>query len=526
MSDRLQDIPFDFAAADRMDQWRDRFAWPLPHDEIYQMGIAVARGFACLSDEIDDVTLNDIFLLTGPVQTNVMVSLIESAIWLQHCQEQNLRFVGGPREIYILRGETPPDDLVYSKAANAYSPPLRNRLFRRLARTASWTPWHRLPATVLASTSTAINHNSLLRSFARESKERVDYHHADSILDSGRRRLNGKRHRPDFEFLFERIKYILEDCTGLDEHSLSKVMELFVENALPVLENANDMICAARAVPRLPQNLWGGSGGYRPGRALRIEARKRGGTVTGFDHSGTAGFIREVEALAFTELSVSDRFVATTPQMAKVITGSGAHELLNGSADIIGARGDPSFASMLSPPWEGPHSPNRVLYVSASFTGFRQRFPPRIPDVVHLDWQLRLASALSKFPIDLLAQTHPGGLLRGQVHPVGEVAALSNRNFEDVWPWADVFVFDVLQSTTFTLALCSDRPIVMIDHEMNRFGDAVKEMLRRRCSILTVTRDEKNLPQIDFAALEEAVSGPLHQADPTEFRALFAGEFA
>ena len=522
----LQNIPFDLAAADRMEGWRERFAWPLTHDAIYRMGMAVARDFVTLADEIDDPYLSDVFTLIGPIQLTTLLSLLETALWVQHCEDVRLQMVGGPKEVYALRGDTVPSDPEYTKPSTAYAPPLRNSAMRRLARTASWTPWHRLPATVLAPTSTAISHNGLLRSFARESRERIDFRHADTILDLGRRRLNGVRHRPNFDSVVDRIKKIVERRGELDEQLSSTVMRLFAEKAQPIFEGADDLVCAARSVSRLPQRLWAGTGGYRPARALRIETRRRGGIVTGFDHSGSSGFIREIEGLALNEFSVSDRFVATTSRMAEIIKKSGVDELLDKKTEIIGAHGDPTFSSGSAQAWAGPHGPHRVLYVSGAYIGFRQRYPARIPDVLQLDWQLRLAETLNRMPVDLLAQMHPGGLMRGKVHPVGQVAKLSNRIFEDVSHWADVFVFDVVQSTTFTLALCTDRPIVLIDHGMNRFGETVLDMLRRRCTILTVTHDDRNRPQVDEAALEEALCGTLHRADPTEFRGLFAGEFA
>ena len=49
----------------------------------------------------------------------------------------------------------------------------------------------------------------------------------------------------------------------------------------------------------------------------------------------------------------------------------------------------------------------RVLYVSGAFIGFRQRIPPRIPDVVKLDWQIRLVKMLAAMKIELKARCIP-----------------------------------------------------------------------------------------------------------------------
>ena len=508
-----------------MTGWRDGFAWPLPHEVVYRRAMAVSRDFVRLVDEIDDPDLADVFTLIGPMQLATLLSLLETALWVQHSEDAQLRFSGGPKAVYALRGIQPPENLTYTEPSFAYAPPLRNPAIRRLARVASWTPWHRMPGAVLAPTAVAISHNSLLRDFAAKCSEKVGFRHADTVLARGKRRARPPR-RLDYGGVVGRVGRIVAQHAGLDGFFAAQVMALFETAAKPIFDGAHDLVRAARAVPRLPKRIWAGTGGYRPARALRIEARRRGGTVTGFDHSGSSGFIRETEGLAITEFAVSDRFFATTPRMAEIIEESGAPGLLNGGTEVVGANGDPAFAVPLTGPWRGPQSPPRVLYVSGAYIGFRQRFPPRIPDVLKLDWQLRLAELLNRMPIELLAQMHPGGLMRGKTHPVGQVAPLSDRNFEAVADWADVFLFDVVQSTTFTLALCTDRPIVLIDHGMNRFSDPILAMLRRRCAILDVTHDDRNRPQVDAAALEDALCGSLERADPSECRALFAGDYA
>lgn len=169
----------------------------------------------------------------------------------------------------------------------------------------------------------------------------------------------------------------------------------------------------------------------------------------------------------------------------------------------------------------------RVLYVSGAFIGFRQRIPPRIPDIVKLDWQIRLVKMLSAMNIELKSQMHPGGVLQGQPHPVNAFCASSNRRFEEAKDWAQVFVFDVIQSSTFPMALVTHKPIVLIDHGMNAFNRHMKTLLDQRCLILDVKRDDRNRITINRELLQQSIMEAANMSpDPTPFSDMYAGDHA
>ena len=149
--------------------------------------------------------------------------------------------------------------------------------------------------------------------------------------------------------------------------------------------------------------------------------------------------------------------------------------------------------------------------------------PPRLPDLVNLDWQMRFAELLRGMPIELTCRPHPEGLFSNRPNPLGDVVPLSPRVFEDLIADTDVFVFDYIQSTTFYEALCTDRPIVLIDFGLPIYTGDARALLEARCRIVPARFDERNRPHVDTKELTEAVCGGDRLADPIAFRELLAG---
>ena len=67
------------------------------------------------------------------------------------------------------------------------------------------------------------------------------------------------------------------DCLLPEKQEIVK--QLILLNCVPHCDEAQLLIHSARCINKLPSQIWGGSGGYRPARAIRIEARRRGSWV-------------------------------------------------------------------------------------------------------------------------------------------------------------------------------------------------------------------------------------------------------
>ena len=117
---------------------------------------------------------------------------------------------------------------------------------------------------------------------------------------------------------------------------------------------------------------------------------------------------------------------------------------------IIGDCDEPSGESQFNTSrLKRPNGRRRVIYASGKLRGLRQTVPAQLPDLVYLDWQMRLVERLNELPIELICKPHPEGITAGEAHPLTNIGDVRSGRFEDLIPEADVFVLDVPHSTTF-----------------------------------------------------------------------------
>jgi len=277
----------------------------------------------------------------------------------------------------------------------------------------------------------------------------------------------------------------------------------------------------------LPNAIWAGTGGKYEVRLLALEILRRGGTVSLFDHGGTAAMRAEEDstALALRELAVSTHYVLPTTALMDVSETQSAVEWARpfGFAGLQGGRGEAQMLKLPLSKKKAISSPPHVLYPSSLLGGFRSTGVMPMPDIVYLDLQMRLAESLAKMPINLICKPHPeGNFLHGR-HPITDVAPVRLERFEELIEWTDVFVFDRCTSTTFWEAVCTDRPIIYIDTGVFQFGKHVEALIEKRCHVLCANYDDRNRAVIDAEKLQELIMSFRGPADPTAFQELLIG---
>lgn len=519
---RLEDIALD------SEEWRDSFAWPVPFDALFQLSHRLQRRFAELLAVLDGDE-RDVLSLAKPLDGTA--TIMETALALQRENANGLRLTG-PSEVSRLRGTAGPaaanDSSLVDMSAYATTTRIRHQAARRLVRTMSWTPPLRLPATLAAPAALAVTHNRLLVAEARRGRARLGFRHAASLLDRIERDAPGASLLDGSEHVGALADRALADLT--DDEVLSGTMRrrtavLLRAVFVDTLTQAARTLGALRTAKRMPPALWSGTGGYRPARALGIEVRRRGGTVTRFDHGGTISLLAEPYSLVNSEFSVTSEFVLPSATAVRQSAVMRAADLArpSGLVSVTGGRGDPGLDPGPSSEPAKARRP-RVLFVGTAYYGFSQTYPPFPPAPVYLDWQHRILGMLCALPIELVHKPHPGGLFRGRPPGLDRFARIDHRLFEQAMRDADCFVFDIAASTTFSIALSSDRRIVLLDFGCMRFSEEVWPMIQARCRIVPVTADDRNRATVDPEALEAAVCAPGPAPDPAPIRRLFLAE--
>ena len=374
---------------------------------------------------------------------------------------------------------------------------------------------------LIAPATTAISHNALLRASAAGSRAPVGFRYAEEIL-SGAQAAAPRECYVDTDELAWKLKTSFLGYYQTD-HPIWRRMGRFVGSfARLFLRNVSADLASLSRLRSFPMNVWTGSVGNYAVRAMAAELQRREGHMTWFDHGGSISMIDEDRSLSLNEMIAQDACVMPTEPAAIMMRERTPTLLLRpGRTPEISARfADPTFVRAARSPRRPPGRKPTVTYITTIYGGTRQHYPPLLPDPVYLDLQHRVVECLSKLPIDLRLRPHPEIDLRSGIHPLTGHCTIDLRPFAEVLRDTDVFVFDYPQSTTFWEATCSDRRVVLIDLGISRFNETARQVIARRCHVLTPEWNARNLPEFDAEALADAMCGAAPAADPADMRRL------
>lgn len=495
--------------------WRQRLVWPARPDHAAPALAGLAGRHLDAIDATDDHNVRDILRVVLPGMA--LPALIELAHYVAEEDRAGVRLIGPP-VLDALRG-----DAFKPPAAGAEAPlnPEIGRLERRLrsiARTATWTPWWRLARTLFDPEAVALGHNSLLRAQVSRWGTRVRLDHIGNLAEA----LPGARLGADAmaraDEAADRMLAKALDTPKLPAPMGKRIRAWLLPAHRAQARSAAALLDGLRSVRHLPRQLMVGTSGGLLGRALAVEVLRRDGAVTRFDHGGSAYLMPSGDSLASRELTVASAFAVASPKAAAMPPVVEAAARLGGK--IVACAGDPGLDGAPAARGAASGRRRRVMYVSTALYRLRQVYPPVLPTPVYLDWQLRLVGMLNQLPVDLVCKPHPEGD-RGGRQPLADVAKIVEDRFETAVADADVLVFDYPATTTLSVALSTDRPIVLIDHGTMRFNAPAAAMIADRCRVVPTTWNDRNLPEVDAEALADAVLGGSNRADPSDFRALF-----
>lgn len=518
-------VPYEYAAIAGDSEWRTRFRWPVIYDDV-QRALRVAleslvRGLASFDDE----DARALAILGVGWTFRFGAPLIEMAMTDAAAASAGIRFASNAPELAYLRGslDAPPPGAVPPGERTIVAP--RHARLRRLARIHSWTPWTRLPAACIAPQVVAHSHNDRLVHCARASGRRIGFVHAEGQLAQAMAlapRDAGVRHA---EAVAMATVSALTEAAPLNAEHRRRLGALLLPRARRDYAAAERQLAAVRCLGPLPKEIWAGSGGFWPSRVVGLEALRRGSTVVRFDH-GDNRALHDVGAwLVLVDLAVGSKLVMRSEVSAERWRKQGIDRLMpdRRPALIEGAAPHTSSSRGASPATVIATRP-RVLYAPSVLRGLKQTVPAALPDLVYLDWQLRLVEAIRDLPIELLCRPHPQGILGGTRHPLADLAPLRPERFEELAHQADIYLFDDPYSRVFCQALSSGKPIVWVDFGANYVAPEIRPLVERVAMVLRTAPDDRGRPTLDWAALEDCLRAPRRPDDQAlaGLRGLFA----
>lgn len=519
MLDRRADLPFDFDALCSMPEWREGLWWPFSARDYEATHHAVVTGLIELAEHTDEADRDAVLAILGHLLVTVLPG-VEAARALECELAGDCRLIGGPAELHFLRngGDLPP--VRRTPAVETYEGP-RHPWIRGLLETSDWTSPLALPRAMLSAKQAVLTLTPVLRDWLQTERPAAPFRPAWVML----RKLRARGKAPSASRVRRLADAIAQTIATTAPITTPIVRERFValaaSQAAHLLTLAMTDLDGARR-SALPTHLLSGTGGYYPSRVLGLEVTRRGGEVWRFEHGGSSGFT-DREGFAVVEGAGTTRFVALTAPKANLVRdlNIGGMSKLFAPVAVHAGNGDPALRALAHQPRQRAPGRLRVCYACTFLTGYRKTVADVMPDVLYMDWQLRLSAMLARLDVDYVTKPHPEGIRSHQM--LAQVAAVDLRRFEEMMDWADVFVFDHMGSSAFWAALVSDRPVVYVDIGYGTFSPGGLEMVRRRCTVIQATHGPNNRPVVDERELAAAVmaTGPV---DTSEIRAIFCGE--
>ena len=155
-----------------------------------------------------------------------------------------------------------------------------------------------------------------------------------------------------------------------------------------------------------------------------------------------------------------------------------------------------------------PQSIEKVMIVGFPPNWIRYPDHPAHWSLSQLDAEMALVTALHEGGFRVLYKAHPEFEAQTRELFKGLPCAFVGDHLESCWQIADAFVFPRISSTSFGFALCTNRPIVLLDIDSQRWCEEARTLLARRCMMVPASVDSDVRLRFDKAALLAALKRP------------------
>ena len=263
--------------------------------------------------------------------------------------------------------------------------------------------------------------------------------------------------------------------------------------------------------PNSKMTLFTGTGGGYLSRTLAHAFQKNGAKVIRTTHGGDSVLFDD-PLWASTEIPFSDTYVTYGTKAAEITRDKvGIHQSirrLNTVPSIVAAGS--FFHQKIVDASVTREQIKTVHLITASFSGVRRDIPNvKSHDIVLLDWYRRLLEMIRAGGFRTIAKRHPKGV--GSDIPIFEDVAsqeLRQMKMLDTLDQADAYVCDLV-GTAFMEALCSLKPIVLIEIPNRQLTEEARTELKKSVIVIPATYNENNRITIEPDGLIDGLREPV-----------------
>ena len=329
-----------------------------------------------------------------------------------------------------------------------------------------------------------------------------------------------KTAQPMSDSLFEKYINAIPTISNIELHpsyksflkSYIEETSLYINAYLTRLEKRPDLF---------PKILWVGSCGFIFNSILAVVAKRLGRYVVGFDH-GQGCNIWSSGLTAFVETQVVDEFFTYGSATADAISHNRkTQSLVNNAIKITYNAENANSISLLNKKAYAKEqndyaSIKTVMFVQTLFMGRQTAAESPMPDMIALDWQIRLLKAFYERGYKIIIKPHPESKIQipdDILNKYGVV--IDNGIFEDVCYKADLLFYDYALTTTFHTGMLTDKPILYFHFSDAEYPEGLRQHLNNRIEIVRGWYDEENKAQVNWDDLENHIKNAIPKNDKT-----------
>ena len=263
--------------------------------------------------------------------------------------------------------------------------------------------------------------------------------------------------------------------------------------------------------PSPKMTFFTGTGGGYLGRTVAHAFQKNGARVIRTTHGGDTSLFGDPLWRSI-ELPFSDTYVTFGTEAANEVNiVSESHSV---SRKVPNTRkivaGGSHFHQKIVDAAQRSSQVKNVYVISASFSGNHRAIPNvKIHDIAYMEWHRRLLKQLSEAGYEVISKRHPKS--GGTSIPIfDDIAAVELRQtgMAETFSQADAYVFDIAGSA-FVEALCTLKPVVLIDIPNRRLIEKARNQLEKSVVIVRATFDDNNLVAVDHSQISEGLQQPV-----------------
>ncbi|MCW5698803.1 MAG: hypothetical protein KIT00_03065 [Rhodospirillales bacterium] len=492
-SSRIVAADVEAVRAEGLASWRTAYWCPVLKDDFVTLVENVTRAFARLLRDTDpvarDILLADMSFVLVHVVQHMHAREVESS-----CRRKGARLSRSHLSDAYYRPDWHDIETAYDRMEVGKFR-WRDR-FRAIAKSAVFnrhllSPRGRGPGS-WRSNAWAIGSNSWLRYWYAQMHglhcrffDGPDLFDAPSFFDDVESGLS----RNLLHSFFEELSRILHDRCGeaLD-------CDLLTSSWMTRLSRVRAFYDQIALRSDLPETILLTNQGNPMNRIAVLAAKRQGVHVVGFSHGNEPGNV-DVRATGWVQHAPCSEFVCISKLSAEIHADNYGKSDLADLYNVVFSSAETCHYTDLATRAAReplPASVRRVMLIGYPLLALRYPVRGGMYFPYQLGLQTQIIESLVANGFEPLYKAHP------EMKGVGDAffrelgAEIVSEPFEKSWMKADALIFTYPTTTTFGVAVCTNRPIVLFDIEGIQWNPQPRELLKNRCAFVPARYDDRD----------------------------------